>query len=100
MVWKQWVFEMAIMESLPLHLSREQLLSLIRLYPTPEKALQQLVPLFLDQPFSQPKAVLIRALQNYNGPLSASVQEFQRAVFERIKDLRDPVLDLCVAAAT
>ena len=48
----------------PLHLSREQLLSFIRLYDGTTVAMQHLVPLFLEQPFSQPKAIFLRVLKD------------------------------------
>ena len=97
--WRNWTRERAISDGLPLHLSREQILSFIRLYDRPAIALELLVPLFINQPFSQPKAVFVRALQSFKGPAAEQVSDYRDAMYAHIVELRDPVLDLCIAAA-
>jgi hypothetical protein len=87
-------------ECLPLQLSREQLVSFIRLYDDPGAAAERLVPLFLDQPFSQPKAVFLQALQSLRGSRSDLLQAARQTTIAQIKDLKDPVLDLCVGACS
>jgi len=95
--WKEWVREAAFEEAVPLQLSREQLISFIRLYDDPTVAMQRLVPLFLDQPFSQPKAVFLRAMDYPMANGNMLLKEAKQNVVERIKGLHDPVLDLCAA---
>ena len=96
--WKDWVRETALQESVPLNLSREQLLSFIRLYEEPTVAMQHLVPLFLEQPFSQPKAIFLRVLEDLQVGASDALLEIRKTAIGRIRNLSDPVLDLCVAA--
>jgi hypothetical protein len=93
--WRKWVRQKAIEESLPLHLSREQLSSLIELYDDPNSALDELVPIFLDQPFSQPKAILLRVLERLGGK-NAQTLDRCTEVLRRLSDINDPVLNLCV----
>jgi hypothetical protein len=96
--WKEWVRETALNESVPLQLSREQLLSFVRLYDDPSVAMQQLASLFLDQPFSQPKAIFLRAMEVLRATGGGAFDDARAAAVERIRELKDPVLDLCIAA--
>jgi hypothetical protein len=95
--WKTWVRERALQEGVPLQLSREQLLSFIRLYRDPLAALDQLIPAFMDQPFSQPKAIFLRALEELKEE-APETADAHTVVVRRIRDLQDPVLDLCASA--
>lgn len=105
--WKAWVRDTALHEAVPLQLSREQLLSFIRLYDDPNTAIQQLSPIFLDQPFTQPKAIFLRAIEDLlaavniknedtNRRGSDGLNEARQQVWSQISALRDPVLDLCL----
>lgn len=94
--WKSWVREAAMREALPLQLSREQLIAYMKLFDSPAVAIEDLMPMFLEQPFSQPKAVFTRAIEHFAGSDSPRVEELTRAVIQCLSNLHDPVLDLCV----
>ena len=79
---------------LPVQLSAEQLLALIRLYENPQTALTQLFPLFLDQPFTQPKAILLRVLEKLRRGQAAQVRGMCEGAIGRVQALDDPVLNL------
>jgi hypothetical protein len=96
-IWKQWVRESAVAEELPLQLSREQILAFIKLYDEPSQALSKLVPMFLEQPFSQPKAILLQVLQEHRHDPSDVIQSLRHTTRASISALHDPVLDLCTS---
>jgi hypothetical protein len=98
--WRNWIRETASQEKLPLQLTREQLLAYARLYDDPVAAWTDLVPLFLRQPFSQPKAILLRALRGYGREESVRLLDLWKATVDEIGKLQDPVLDLCLTAYT
>jgi hypothetical protein len=87
--WKAWVRETALQESVPLHLSREQLTSFVRLYDDPSAAMQQLSPLFLNQPFSQPKAIFLRAVESLDWQRSDILRQAREDVHRRIRALNE-----------
>jgi hypothetical protein len=98
--WRSWIVETSLKEFVPLQLSREQLLSFLGLHNDVGVAAQQLSKLFLDQPFSQPKAIFLRALEDLNlkDIRSDTLQQAREEVRGRIRELQDPVLNLCLAA--
>jgi hypothetical protein len=49
----------------------------------------------LDQPFSQPIAILLRELEDLRAGAPEALLDVRRTVISRVRDLRDPVLDLC-----
>jgi len=97
--WKRWVREVALEEQLLIHLSREQLIAFAQLYDDPCQGLREVMPLFFDQPFTQPKAIFIRALQSFRGRGSADVSALYESSMRAVAELNDPVLNLCVTAA-
>ncbi len=94
--WRQWVRNMVLKHNIALQLSREQLLSLIRLYDDVLGALNELVPLFLNQPFTQPKAILLRALEAFQKSPSTLVRAVCAKAVREIAALDDPVLNLTI----
>ena len=96
--WRNWVRETASQEKLALQLSREQLLAYVQLYDDPVAAWSEVMPLFLDQPFSQPKTILLRALRGHGREESVRLRDLWQTTVEAIGKVQDPVLDLCLAA--
>jgi len=94
--WRRWVREMAIRENLALHLSREQLLSLIGLYDEPRIGIESLQRTFLDQPFSQPKAIFLRAIEQLRSG-NDEIRDLCDSVVDSIQRLGDPVLSICAS---
>jgi hypothetical protein len=66
----------------------------IRLYDDVLGALNELVPLFLNQPFTQPKAILLRALEAFQKSSSTLVRAVCAKAVREIAALNDPVLNL------
>lgn len=96
-MWKQWVRETALQEDVLLQLSKEQLISFIRLWENPAAGLEQVISVFLKQPFSLPKAILLRALHSLSGNICNGIQDLRSDAVKSVKELKDPVLDLCIA---
>jgi hypothetical protein len=95
--WRQWVRNKALEHRIPMQLSSHQLLSFIRLYEDTAQALRQLIPVFLNQPFTQPKAILVRALEQLRGTASVEVRTLCTDTISEIERLGDPVLSMGIA---
>jgi hypothetical protein len=96
--WKTWVREAALAEKLPLLLSREQLYAFAHLYEDPARGLDLLLDMFLNQPFTQPKAILLRMLQTFPAAATLDISQFRSDAIDRVRKLNDPVLQVCVDA--
>ena len=96
--WKTWVRETALAERLPLLLSREQLIAFIRLYDDPRRGLELLEEMFLNQPFTQPKAIFLQLLHAFNPSSVPDIAQFRADAVSRIRSLNDPVLGFCADA--
>ena len=94
--WKAWVREFGRQEELPLYLSREQLLAYISLYDDAASALEDLSPVFTEQPFSQPKAVFMRVLGEFKRTHPDRVQDVCAKAIDSFGGLNDSVLNLCL----
>lgn len=97
--WRTWVRNEVVERNLATQLSREQLLSLIRVYDDPLSALRQIIPVFLQQPFTQPKAILLRALEKFQNNPSAKVRTLCTNAIRDVAGLNDPVLSLGIKHA-
>jgi hypothetical protein len=90
--WRIWVRDAVLDAALPLQLSREQLLALLRLYDDPMTGLNLITPTFLDQPFTQPLAILLQVLRSLASSPSAEVRDHCLSAIGRIEQRNDPVL--------
>jgi hypothetical protein len=94
--WRAWVHNAVIGADLLLRLSREQLLAFMRLSGDFPACLEYVATRIIDQPFTLPKAILLRALDGLRGHDMSSVRDFSRSATRRIGDLNDSVLKLAI----
>jgi hypothetical protein len=90
--WRVWVREASLKAGLLLQLSREQLLALLRLYDDPMAGLTLITPAFLEQPFTQPIAILLQVLRSFASSPSAEVRDYCLSAVGRVQQRNDPVL--------
>ena len=95
-LWRQWVFDTASAANLPLQLSREQLLAFLGLSGNLPAALDQIIRTFARQPFTQPKAILLRVLESLSSNESREVRDLCAYGVAQISTLNDPVLNLAL----
>jgi len=93
-LWRRWVHDAALEAGLLLQLSREQLLAFMRLSGDLPTALDQIIKTFTGQPFTQPKAILLRVLGNLSRHKSHEVRQLCSAGITEISKLDDPVLNI------
>jgi len=94
--WRIWVREAVLEAGLLLQLSREQLLALLRLYDDPMTGLSLIIPDFLDQPFTQPLAILLQVLKSFTKSPSAEVRDYCLSVVGQVQQRNDPVLTVAL----
>jgi hypothetical protein len=94
--WRTWVRDAVLGAKLELQLSREQLHGLVRLYDDTLTGLGQIVPIFLDQPFTQPLAILLRLLETFSRDTSSEVRQYCQSAIRRVEAIGDPVLEIAV----
>jgi hypothetical protein len=94
--WRIWVREAVIKTGLLLQLSREQLLALLRLYDDPMTGLTLIIPDFLDQPFTQPLAILLQVLKSFTKSPSVEVRDYCLSVVGQVQHRNDPVLTVAL----
>lgn len=95
-LWRRWVHDTAEAANLPLQLSREQLLAFLRIADDLPGALDRIVRSFSEQPFTQPKAILLRVLEALRRHKSAEVRDLCAHGIADIRSLNDPVLNIAL----
>ncbi len=95
--WKDWLYETVTGdEDTVLSLKEAQMGNLIRLSRDIHGAIGILSTVILKSSYSQPKACLLRCLEEYRGHKDSEVRSLVSSVVSRIKGLSDPVLDLAL----
>lgn len=95
-LWRRWVHDAAVARDLPLQLSGEQLLAFFRLSGDFAAALNNHIRVVIDQPFTQPKAIMLQVLDGLRKDKSQAVRELCTAGIRQIRELADPVLDVAL----
>jgi hypothetical protein len=95
-LWRRWVHDTAAAADLPLQLSREQLLAFLRISNDLPDALNRVVRAFSEQPFTQPKAILLRVLEALRKSRSAEVRDLCTRGIANLGVLNDPVLNIAL----
>ena len=95
--WRRWVRSTALRYALPLQMSREQLLAFVGLFDDMPSALNRLVPQIINQPFTQPNAILLRALEKVRNDPLAEVRATCARAIQEITLLNDPVLNMNIS---
>jgi hypothetical protein len=94
--WRRWVHGAVVEADLVSRLSREQLLAFMRLSGDFEASLNEVVSTVIDQPFTLPKAILLRALEGLQRHQTRAVRDIVISATQRVAQLNDPVLNLGV----
>lgn len=94
--WQRWVRDAALEYGVVPQLSPHQLRAFLRLYGDDATALEELLPIILDQPFTQPKAVLLRALEEFRNDPSLDLRTAYDVCHRKIDQLDDPVLNIAL----
>ena len=95
-LWRRWVHDTAADANLPLQLSREQLLAFLRISDNLPGALERIVRSFSEQPFTQPKAILLRVLEILSKHQSVEVRDLCVRGIADVLSLNDPVLNIAL----
>lgn len=93
-----WVREAALAAKVPILLSPEQLRAFVNLYEDPASGLELMLEMFLNQPFTQPKAIFLRMLQAFPASSALDISQLRSNALSRVRALNDPVLQVCVSA--
>jgi hypothetical protein len=94
--WRRWVHDAVVRADLALQLSREQLSAFMRLSGDFAAAFDRVTQTFLAEPFTQPKAILLRVSEGLLKHKKQSVRDLSGSVIGRISELNDPVLNLAI----
>jgi hypothetical protein len=94
--WRSWIRDAVLEAGLPLRLSREQLLAFLRLYDDPMKALTEVAPAFLSQPFTQPLAILLQVVKPFASSSSQEMRDYALSVIRDVEQRSDPVLTIAL----
>ncbi len=95
-LWRQWVHDSVARADLQLQLSKEQLLAFVRISGNPSATLERLIDSFVHQPFTQPKAILLRALDGLQRVPQTDIHDLCTSGIRKIADLKDPVLSIAL----
>jgi hypothetical protein len=94
--WRRWVHDAVVEADLVSRLSREQLLAFMRLSGDFPASLDEVTTTVVDQPFTLPKAILLRALEGLQRHRIGAVRDIVMSMTQRIAQLNDPVLNLAL----